>query len=91
MNEFCGCDHIGLFTNNPERLIKFYTEKLEFKKEKDDTLSESITKPIFNISVDCRLIRLKDANGAKIEIFQPIAITLPERKENLSGYNHWAY
>lgn len=82
------CDHIGLFTDNPKRLIDFYTNKLGFKKEKEDLISKDIINSIFGITLECRLIRLS-AVSIKIEIFSPSLKSGRQHSKRLSGVNHW--
>ncbi len=84
------CDHVGLFTNDSDRLVNFYVEKLGFKKEKDTTLPESLTEPIFGVASDCRFVRLA-AGNVMIEIFQPTSIKATTRLSSSTGLNHWGY
>ena len=84
-----GCDHIGIFTNNPGKLVKFYTDKLGFTKEKEDMLSRSIMESIFGVLADCSLIRLGLGN-VKIEIFAPVSV-MENKIDNIFGYNHWGF
>jgi catechol 2,3-dioxygenase-like lactoylglutathione lyase family enzyme len=95
------CDHIGILTNNANRLADFYIHKLGFKKEKQEILPASLMKPIFGISTDCQFIRLESARinsarsslgskGVKIEIFQPHSLCL-NGKLRVRGYNHWGF
>jgi len=84
-----GCDHIGVFTNNPGGLIKFYTDKLGFTKEKEDALSKSTMEAIFNFPYDCNLVRLGLGN-VKIEIFAPVSV-MENKIDNIFGYNHWGF
>ena len=82
------CDHIGLFSDNPKKLINFYVKKLGFEKEKEDLISKDTIYSIFGISLECRLIRLS-APGIKIEIFS--SKDKPKRKKfkRIKGINHW--
>lgn len=84
------CDHIGILTNDSERLAHFYTQKLRFKKEKEETLPRSLIEPIFGVSSDCKCMRLASGR-VKIEIFQPTSTRLKPCLHNSKGYNHWGY
>lgn len=84
------CDHVGLFTNDCERLMNFYVEKLGFKKEKTTMLPESLIEPIFGVASDCRFIKLA-ADNVIIEIFQPTSIRATTRLSSSAGLNHWGY
>ncbi|MGB8656595.1 MAG: VOC family protein [Candidatus Zixiibacteriota bacterium] len=81
------CDHIGIFTDNCKRLVDFYIKKLGFKKEKEEILSESLMKSVFQITSDCKLLRLV-LGSTKIEIFCPKSVRLKRIKGGV-GYNHW--
>lgn len=84
------CDHIGIFTNNYDRLVNFYIGKLGFRKEKEGVLPKSIIEPIWGLASDCKFIRLVSGD-VKIEIFDPITIDLREKIGDIIGYNHWGY
>ncbi len=82
------CDHIGLFTNDPERLLDFYTRIMEFDKISDSILDKSIMKSIFGINIKCRFIKLSKGE-LMLEIFTPI-----EQKSQVQtkiGINHFGY
>ena len=81
--------HVGIFTNNPLKLIKFYTEKIGFKTETTKMVSETLMKEIFSISTECKLTRLKYGQII-LEIFSPENIKLRQKEEDASGYNHWS-
>jgi hypothetical protein len=83
------CDHLGIFTNNYKRLVDFYIKKLGFKKEKEEILSGSLMRSVFQITSDCELVRLAVGN-AKIEIFRPKSVRLKRIKGGV-GYNHWGF
>jgi len=84
------CDHIGLYTNHSKKLVNFYTEKLAFKKIKDEKLERPIFEQIFGIAADCRFIRLI-SDGVMLEIFEPITRRARECIRNSIGINHWGY
>ena len=83
------CDHIGIFTNNAQRLLMFYVKKMGFQKESEEILPASIMKSIFGIASECRFIKLA-RDWARIEIFQPLSIRLKKYQHACAGYNHWA-
>ncbi len=84
------CDHIGLYTNNAEKLVNFYTKNLAFKKVKEERLGKSIFKKIFGIPVDCHFIRLASDN-ILLEIFEPTKGRASKKMKNSIGLNHWGY
>lgn len=66
----CSCDHIGILTNNAERLIKFYKANLGFRLISAENLSPNIVKKLFKINTTCCFYRLK-FDDLLLEIFQP--------------------
>lgn len=84
------CDHIGLFSRHPKKLINFYVEKLGFKVEKQDIVSKAIINSIFGIDLECRLTRLS-LGRIKIEIFSPSFSPKRTKFSKLEGINHWGF
>ena len=82
------CHHIGIFTNNPRELARFYTEKLGFKIGETKEVPEDLVKKIFGIPSSCRLTKLK-LGQVIIEILSPDNLNLKKRLNDVSGYNHW--
>jgi catechol 2,3-dioxygenase-like lactoylglutathione lyase family enzyme len=82
--------HLALLTNNPKRLINFYTKKLKFNKEKESFAPKKLMKKVFNINRDCELTRLKLAN-VRLEIISPSGGSLRDNREATIGYSHWGY
>lgn len=82
------CDHIGLFSQNPDILVAFYTEKLGFEQQATKTISKDWMKQIFGLPVSCRLIKLR-WESAVVEIFVPRTGKLTSRVPSSQGYNHW--
>lgn len=82
------CNHIGLGTNNPQKLIKFYTEKLGFKEGKAKLLSKDLMRRIFGISSSGRLTKLR-LDRITLEIISPQNLKMKKRDNDISGYNHW--
>lgn len=82
------CDHIAILTNNADRLVEFYVNILGFKKEREEILPRSITEQIFDLTQECRFIRLVSDN-VNLEIFEPHSYA--KEKGCKMGYNHWGY
>ncbi|NIM90799.1 MAG: hypothetical protein GTO17_07615 [Candidatus Aminicenantes bacterium] len=83
------CHHIGLFTNDPKSLIKFYTEKLGFDEEATKIVSAELMDKIFGIKSPCTLTKLK-LGQIVLEVIAPQGLNLKPRDFDVSGYNHWA-
>ena len=83
------CHHIGIFTEDPPRLIQYYTQGLGFIEGETRILSPDLTEKIFGIKDECRLTKLTQ-DQAVIEIFTPLHLPLDERNQRTAGYNHWA-
>jgi catechol 2,3-dioxygenase-like lactoylglutathione lyase family enzyme len=83
------CHHIGIFTEDPPRLIQYYTQGLGFVEGETRILSPDLTAKIFGIKDECRLTKLTQ-DQAVIEIFAPMHSTLDEHRNRSAGYNHWA-
>ncbi|MGA1841740.1 MAG: VOC family protein [bacterium] len=81
--------HIGIFTNNPKELTRFYTEKIGFQKEATKIIPETLMRDIFNISTPCKLTKLK-YDRVVIEIISPQDYKLRKRESDITGYNHWS-
>ena len=83
------CHHIGIFAEDPQLLIRFYTQSLGFVEGDTRILSPELTEKIFGIRDECRLTKLKQ-DQAVIEIFAPLHPSLIEHRSRTAGYNHWA-
>jgi len=82
------CDHIGLFSQHPEILVPFYTEKLGFEEAGTKSISREWMSLIFGVPAQCRLIKLR-YDSAVVEIFVPQSGRLDDKAANFQGYNHW--
>ena len=82
------CDHIGLFSQKPEILVPFYTEKLGFEYQGSKSISEEWMSQIFGMPAACQLIKLRFGT-AIIEIFVPSSGKLEDNIMPSQGYNHW--
>lgn len=82
------CDHIGLFSQNPELLVAFYTEKLGFEHHGSKSISKEWMTQIFGMPAACQLIKLR-FGSAVVEIFVPESGSLDGRITPTQGYNHW--
>jgi len=93
------CDHVGVFSNDPARLVQFYCEKLGFVLEKEEVLPPSIVRPVFGLTGSCRLVKLTAAEAGKdgrflslkVEIFQPLDVKIPRRRNGIVGFNHCSF
>ena len=83
------CHHLGVFTSNPQNLIKFYTEKLGFEEGETKLVSEDLMEKIFGIPSTCTLTKLRLGQSI-LEIITPQNLNLKRRESDISGYNHWA-
>lgn len=82
--------HVGIFTNDPDRLINFYTKKLGFKLVSHSPIEKNIIKKIFKFNRDCLLSKLILGEAA-LEIFSSCAKIFKKNKEGQTGYNHWSF
>ena len=82
------CDHVGLFSQNPKKLIPFYTEKMGFEQIGTKTISKEWMTQIFGMPAACQLVKLR-YGFAVVEIFVPQAGGLNDRITPSVGYNHW--
>jgi len=83
------CHHIGIFTEDPQPLVEFYTQGLGFVEGNTQILGPELTKTIFGIEAECRMIKLT-RDSAAIELFAPLDFSLDKRTCRTTGYNHWA-
>ncbi len=82
------CNHIGLFTPNPEELIAFYVEKLGFVRGESRLLSKDLMGQIFEVPANCRMTKLS-LGEITLEVFTVAGWNLKARSVDTSGYNHW--
>jgi catechol 2,3-dioxygenase-like lactoylglutathione lyase family enzyme len=82
------CNHIGLFSQNPEELVRFYTEKMDFEPQGSKSISKEWMTQIFGMTAPCLLIKLLFGSVA-LEIFVPQSKKLKGRIIPSEGYNHW--
>ena len=87
------CDHLGLFTNDADRLVRFYCRHFGFVVEGDDLLPSSLVRKIFGVPGACRFVKLSPEKGSpaslRIEVFQPLGEKLGRRRNGSVGCNHW--
>ena len=87
------CDHLGLFTNDADRLVRFYCRHFGFTVERDDVLTSTLAGRIFGVPGPCRFIKLAPDAGnpssLRMEIFQPLGRKLSRRLNGSVGCNHW--
>ena len=84
------CDHIGILTNDAQRLIRFYTDKLDFKKIKEDILDASTFGTLFGFRASSRFIRLS-TDGLMLELFEPMEKKASPNTVSSTGLNHFGY
>ena len=89
-NQIHICDHIGLFTVHPQRLLNFYIQIMEFEKISDTVLDKSIMKSIFGLNMACRFIKLSKGE-LMVEIFAPLAPKKTSNTKTRIGINHFGY
>ncbi len=82
------CDHIGIFTKNAERLIKFYRNILGFKLISGERLQTDIVKKLFRTNSTCCFYRLK-SEKLILEIFEPHYKNRVEKRKNHYGLHHF--
>lgn len=82
------CHHVGIFTNRPQALISFYTEKMGFQKGETKTLTEDLMERIFRVSMACTLFKLT-LDRVILEIISPQTHEPEKRAKRMMGYNHW--
>lgn len=82
------CHHIGILTDNPEELKKFYIELLGFEEAETKLLPAELLDQIFHIPSPCTLTKLK-RDSVVLEIFS-LTDDKPQKREFATvGYNHW--
>ncbi len=81
-------DHIGLWTDDALRLIKFYKNKLGFKVMSSQRLAKEIIKKIFGFNTSCCFYRLQ-TEGLRLEIFEPQNKSSTDKQKFVSGIHHF--
>ncbi len=84
------CHHIGLFADDPQRLISFYTEKIGFLRGETKALSQDLMEKIFGVPSPATLTKLK-LDQVILEIISVENKRLKESPCGISGYNHWGF
>jgi len=82
------CNHIGLFSDDPQELIPFYEEMLGFERGETKLLPAEVTEKIFGINSRCSLIKLVFGRVV-LEVFSLEDKELEKRPSVTKGYNHW--
>lgn len=80
--------HLGLMSSQPLRLREFYVEKLGFTEGESRTVSRDLMQKIFNLPVECRMLKLHRQDSV-LEIFSPLDLELQPPPYNTSGFNHF--
>jgi len=81
--------HLGICTNNPQQLIKFYEEKMGFEKGETRIVPRDLMEHFFKIPDACSLTKLMFGQII-LEIISPQSLMLKKRANDVSGYNHWS-
>jgi catechol 2,3-dioxygenase-like lactoylglutathione lyase family enzyme len=89
-----GCDHLGLLTDDIDGLALFYGQAFGFTVERDEVLSLSVARSIFDIGSACRFVKLtavdrEGGTAVALELFQPLDMKLESCRGTTAGYNHW--
>ncbi|PIQ89555.1 MAG: hypothetical protein COV72_02725 [Candidatus Omnitrophica bacterium CG11_big_fil_rev_8_21_14_0_20_42_13] len=86
----CAYAHIGIFSNKPLSLIRFYENIFGFSKEKQSLIPKNIIKKIFGIDCGC-LMTVLSKGHIRLEIFSARSIKFKKQIKNFRGLNHWGY
>ncbi|MGA1844283.1 MAG: VOC family protein [bacterium] len=82
--------HIGIMTDNPEKMVAFYTEKLGFQAGPTMLVPENLIARIFEFSSPCSLTKLSYGRVI-VEIISPEGTVLGGHEVPAAGYNHWGF
>ncbi len=82
-----GC-HLGLISDDPTALIRFYTEKLGFSEGENRTIPSDLVHEIFGLPVECRMTKLHRGEMI-LEVFSPLGLEIEPRADTQAGYNHF--
>ena len=82
------CNHIGLFSFQPEELTAFYVDKLGFERGESRFLSKDLMSLIFTVPANGRMTKLF-LGEISLEVFSLEGGDLKSRTVDTSGYNHW--
>jgi catechol 2,3-dioxygenase-like lactoylglutathione lyase family enzyme len=82
-----GC-HLGLISNHPEDMIRFYSEKLGFIEGESRTIPRELVQSLFGIPVECRMTKLHRGE-ITLEVFSPPGLELVPCSDRQAGYNHF--
>lgn len=80
--------HVGLFTNHPEELIQFYTQKLGFEQGESRIIPADFMNQVFGVPAICQMTKLK-YDTVILEVFSPENLELKLSSLPSAGYNHW--
>ena len=82
------CHHVGILTAHPQKLIKFYSEKIGFDIAETKDISEELMVRIFGIPSPATLTKLK-LDQVILEIISLEIQLVKKRPVGVAGYNHW--
>jgi len=80
--------HIGIYTDNPKRLIEFYEHKLGFTHSATKSVGEELMGDVFGISVPCTIDKMKFEN-VFIEVFSSSSSNFPAQDRKGVRVDHW--
>ncbi len=82
-----GC-HLGLISNNPADLIRFYTGEMGFTEGESRTIPLELVRSLFGLPAECRMTKLH-MGDITLEVFAPQGVELSTRTDEQAGYNHF--
>jgi len=80
--------HLGLISNNPAGMIRFYTESLGFTEGESRMIPLELVRSLFGLPAECRMTKLH-LGETTLEVFSPQGLELAPRTDEQSGYNHF--
>lgn len=85
-------NHLGLFTQQPKRILNFYLRGLGFTKEYQTLLPGNVMYPIFKINHECHMAKLiRDDIALEVFWFAPLETKEKSgrRKMSLTGFENY--
>jgi len=80
--------HLGLISNNPADLIRFYTGEMGFTEGESRTIPLELVRSLFGLPAECRMTKLH-MGDITLEVFAPQGVELSTRTDEQAGYNHF--
>ncbi len=82
------CNHIGLLTENPGALVRFYTETLGFVEGETREIPQYLMEQVFGLPSACLMTKLH-LGDIVLEIFSAKENKVMPKPAQSKGYNHW--